>query len=77
LLAAERSQEIPLKRRSQTFVNAGEVILERLETGQGGPVYGSFALPALPEAPENQGEADTRYLKKDSQKRLVREIQER
>jgi nitrate reductase NapE component len=72
LLTAKSLEEIPIKRRSQAFVNAGQAILERLETGQGGPVYGSFALPLLPEAPAKPG-VDLMDVKQESQKRLVQD----
>ncbi|MDQ5986131.1 MAG: hypothetical protein CSYNP_01850 [Syntrophus sp. SKADARSKE-3] len=51
LRRSENLQEIPTSRREQTFTEAGETILERLETGQLKSVYGDFPLPDLPRNP--------------------------
>lgn len=68
-------REIPPKRRSQAFMNAGETILERLQTGQGGTVYGKFPLPVLPEAPESlEIQQANLVAEKIKQERLLREI---
>jgi hypothetical protein len=71
-------QEIPAKCRAEAFMNAGETILECLQTLQGGPVYGDFPLPDLPEdpVPRDIPEKFELALEKPKQERMVREIKE-
>ena len=76
LACSKDLREIPAKRRAEAFMNAGETILECLQTLQGGPVYGDFPLPDLPENPVPRDIPEKFVLSEESpkQERLVREI---
>jgi hypothetical protein len=78
LACSKDLQEIPAKRTAEAFMNAGETILERLQTSQGGTVYGEFPLSDLPEDPVPRDIPKTFELaaEKPKQERMVREIKE-
>ena len=74
---SENLQEIPTRRRRQTFMAAGETILERLETGRADLVYGDFPLPVFPENPVPR-DIPEKFKQKElntTQKRMVRWIE--
>jgi hypothetical protein len=78
LACSKDLQEVPAKRTAEAFMNAGETILEHLQTSQGGTVYGEFRLPDLPEDPVPRDIPKKFELasEKPKQERLVREIKD-